>query len=402
MKPLILSRQMACLIMAQLLNRLMFFLFTLSTLWLSVALNAYGQENGLYKIVNAYNGKLLDMAIVAGNPNGAKVHAWSENGQDNQKWRLVAEANGAFKIINAYNQKLLDMAAIQGNPNGAQVYGWEDNRQSNQRWRFVADGGGLYKIVNLYNSKLLDMALIQGNPNGAQVYAWDDNRQSNQRWRLLRIDTPLAPGPEAPDSSEADRRYLKLDLPYVRTQTEKWSCGPNSATRVLQFHGLNVSYEMVMSIAKNKSFIADLELGTTPHALRDTMQVWRKETILKRETELSTIYSALNQGKPVIALIRVGSKPKDIAVMGKDTIVGRILDPIGARPNITATFPLLHWVVIYGYDRATKEFYVQNPNGADERYPAQTFYNKWNWSVGEGAAKEYFQAEGVTTRTILY
>lgn len=378
------------------------FILSLCANLLHFSVTAYGQEEGTYKIINAYNGKLLDMAIVEGNPNGAKVHAWSDNSQDNQKWRLVNEANGSFKIINVYSQKLLDMAAIQGNPNGAQVYGWEDNRQSNQRWRFVADGGGFYKIVNLYNGKLLDMALIQGNPNGAQVYAWEDNRQSNQRWRLLRLDKPLAPGPEVSEVSDANRRFVRLDLPYVRTQTETWSCGPNSATRLLKFHGYNVSYEMVMSIAKNKSFIADLELGTTPHALRDTMQVWRKETVLKRETDSSTIFGALDQGKPVIALIRVGSKSREIAVMGKGTIVGGVLDKIGARPNITASFPLLHWVVIYGYDRVTKELYVQNTNGADERYSYQTFYNKWNWSVGEGATKEYLQAEAVTTRTILY
>lgn len=124
--------------------------------------------------------------------------------------------------------------------------------------------------------------------------------------------------------------------------------------------------------------------------------------MLKRETDIQTILGVLNQGKPVIALIRIGSKSEDIAVMGKGTIVGGVLDKIGARPNVTASFPLLHWVVIYGYDRVTKKLYVQNTNGIDERYPYDTFYNKWNWSVGAGATKEYLDAEGVTTRTILY
>ena len=197
---------------------------------------------------------------------------------------------------------------------------------------------------------------------------------------------------------------VEFNLPYVEVQNDKWSCGPNSATRLLLYYGRNVSYEMMKSTANTKrpEIMQITNMGTTPHALRDTVRVYRPETVLKRETDLDEIINALRAKKPVIALLRVGSVEIDIAVMGKGTIVGGALDKIGARPNITATYPKLHWVILHGVNQATRQLRIQNPNGDNSWVSFEEFHKKWNWSVGEGAAKRALEAEGVTTRTILY
>jgi hypothetical protein len=140
-----------------------------------------------YSLVNVYNAKLLDMAIVQGNPDGAQVYAWHPNGQANQKWRLVSVGAGNFEIVNQQNGKLLDMAIVQGNPDGAKVYAWHRNGQANQKWHLTPVATGAYEIVNQYNGKVLDMAIVKGDPDGAKVHAWHWNGQANQNWRLQRV-----------------------------------------------------------------------------------------------------------------------------------------------------------------------------------------------------------------------
>lgn len=48
--------------------------------------------------------------------------------------------------------------------------------------------------------------------------------------------------------------YVNANLPDTGSQNDNWSCGPNSAARVLRFYGHNVDYNQVRS-AVNKEFI---------------------------------------------------------------------------------------------------------------------------------------------------
>ena len=200
---------------------------------------------------------------------------------------------------------------------------------------------------------------------------------------------------------------VELALPYVEPQNDSWSCGPNSATRLLLYYAGNpnaITYDMVKHAANTQrpEIMQITGLGTTPHALRDTIKIFRQDISLKRETDLSEIINALRAKKPVIALLRVGSKEVPVAVMGKGTIVGGVLDKVGARPNVTLTYPRLHWVTIHGVNLETKQLLIQNTNGQDDWMSIDEFYKKWNWSVGAGAVKAALDAEAVTTRTILY
>ncbi|MBL8207947.1 MAG: hypothetical protein JNM09_27180 [Blastocatellia bacterium] len=192
---------------------------------------------------------------------------------------------------------------------------------------------------------------------------------------------------------------IALDIPYVEPQNDDWSCGPNSAARFLKFYGWDASYPGIRraAAATMPQLLRDMEVGTTPHALRDTIKPYRPEIVLKRGTNLTEIISALYQRKPVIALLRVGSIK--LKLVGERTIVGRVLGD-DLNPHVTA--PALHWVVIYGLDENARSLLIQDTNGGTYPISYDKFNDQWNWSVGSGVVKEAIDAEGVTTRTILY
>lgn len=213
------------------------------------------------------------------------------------------------------------------------------------------------------------------------------------------VAVPVARPPKPPN------RRVELDIPFVEQQAHSWDCGPNSAQRMLRYYGINHSYSTVLNVTNQHrpALMKTLNLGTTPHSLRDAIKGLGRAVSLKRETNLNEVISAVMARKPVIALLRVGSKSVEVAVMGKGTIVGGVLDKVGARPNITASYPLLHWVVIRGVDQDAKLLLLQNPNGAPDQWITyDEFSKKWNWSVGSGVVKEALDKEAVTTRTILY
>lgn len=191
---------------------------------------------------------------------------------------------------------------------------------------------------------------------------------------------------------------ILMYLPYVEPQDDDWSCGPNSATRFLKFYGKDVNYNMMRKVAASNlpQILRDTEAGTTPHALRDTIKPWRPASVLKRETNFDEIKSTVRGQKPVIALLRVNSI-KLQAINGK-TIIGKALG--GLNPSMTA--PALHWVVVCGIDDNSQELWIQDTNGALYPMNFDEFYKQWNWSVGAGLVKEALDAEGVTTRTIIY
>ena len=55
---------------------------------------------------------------------------------------------------------------------------------------------------------------------------------------------------KTPKRSSPALTQKRLVLPAVKTQDDDWSCGVNSATRVLKFHGHNVNYDQMREIRK--------------------------------------------------------------------------------------------------------------------------------------------------------
>jgi Peptidase_C39 like family len=196
--------------------------------------------------------------------------------------------------------------------------------------------------------------------------------------------------------------YVSVNLPSTGNQDDNWSCGPNSAARVLAFYGHNVDYNAVRS-AVNREFMlppsvnvpaptltdpfrtrrVDIRTGTTPHVLRDVMRRWEGNNVrLERGASFSGLLDLVRDGKPVIALLRVGSIPPQTTLSG--------------------TWPELHWVAVHGFNESERMIYYTDTDGGRYQKSYDEFQSQWDWRVGTGFASEALHRNGVQAKTIIW
>jgi hypothetical protein len=210
--------------------------------------------------------------------------------------------------------------------------------------------------------------------------------------------------PSAVNAQQVSRGdgYVSIDLPSTGNQDDNWSCGPNSAARVLAFYGHNVDYNAVRS-AVNQEFMlppsvnvpaptwtdpfrtrrVDIRTGTTPHVLRDVMQRWEGNKVrLERGTSFSSLLNLLSDGKPVITLLRVGSIPPETTLSG--------------------TWPELHWVAVHGFNAMDRMIYYTDTDGGRYQISYDEFQGQWDWRVGRGFASEALHRNGVQAKTMIW
>ena len=176
-------------------------------------------------------------------------------------------------------------------------------------------------------------------------------------------------------ATRAPVRSIRLKMPWVKTQDDNWSCGINSSTRVLKYHGNNVTYDQIRDIRKKKFRIPLLnrlpfargsvplyQLGTRPGGVRDLLNIYRRGSRVETGIQLSRILQILRLKKPVIALIRPNDRTQKL--------------PFGK----TISLPLLHWIVISGFDEDQRKIYYYDTYANNERsYSYERFLQRWNW-----------------------
>jgi hypothetical protein len=182
-------------------------------------------------------------------------------------------------------------------------------------------------------------------------------------------------------------------IPGGSPQTDDTSCGPNSAARFLQYYGFNVTYEQIRAeVHDDGDLISWLKLGTRPSVLADEIRRYRPETQLEPLVDtaigLNRILDLVAAGKPVIALVNP---------VGTSHDVGDFLGFTGGHlPDE------LHWIVVYGYDRAARTITFMDTTGVKQTWSFDTFYQRWDWSAG-GAVGDVLTGDlKVQQRTIIY
>ncbi|AUJ88464.1 MULTISPECIES: RICIN domain-containing protein [Paenibacillus] len=143
-------------------------------------------SDAVYKITAQHSGKSLEVEG-GSKDDGANVQQWTDNGKEQQKWRVVDVGGGYYKLISQSSGKALDVAG--GNTHdGANVQQWTDNGNAQQKWKIIDVGGGYYKLISQSSGKALDV--VGGyTHDGANVQQWADNGSAQQRWRFTQIDT---------------------------------------------------------------------------------------------------------------------------------------------------------------------------------------------------------------------
>ncbi|WP_342481974.1 cellulase family glycosylhydrolase [Paenibacillus sp. FSL L8-0340] len=152
-------------------------------------------SGAVYKLTAQHSGKNLDVAGGA-TSDGANVQQWTDNGNSQQKWKVIDVGSGAYKLIAESSGKALDAAGPAAD--GANVQQWTDNGAVTQKWAIIDAGSGYYKLISKSSGKALDVA-GGSSADGAKVQQWTDNGNAQQKWKFTQITTtPDTTAPTTP------------------------------------------------------------------------------------------------------------------------------------------------------------------------------------------------------------
>lgn len=187
-----------------------------------------------------------------------------------------------------------------------------------------------------------------------------------------------------------------IALPDTGAQNDSWSCGPNSAARVLRYYGHDVDYDLVRGATDKKLFLPqkmrnpfnnqwiEVRTGTPPLTLQQVMQRWEGDRAKKSsQTSFNRLINLVRSGKPAIALVRVGSL--------KIPYVGSI--------------PYLHWISVTGVNSQRQEIYYTDTNSQNYVLSYRDFQNRWDLGLDRdvsGVIASVLKNNGVEARTIVW
>jgi hypothetical protein len=187
-----------------------------------------------------------------------------------------------------------------------------------------------------------------------------------------------------------------IQLPDTGAQNDSWSCGPNSAARILRYYGHDVNYATVRAATDKKLFLPqkfrnplnnqwiEVRTGTPPQTLQQVMQRWEGNRVKKSpQTSFNRLINLVRSGKPAIALVRVG---------------GLTIPYIGA-------IPYLHWVTVTGANPQSQQIYYTDTNSQTYSLSYQDFQTMWNLGLDRdvsGAIASVLKSNGVEARTIVW
>jgi hypothetical protein len=185
-------------------------------------------------------------------------------------------------------------------------------------------------------------------------------------------------------------------LPDTGAQDDGWSCGPNSAARVLRYYGHQVDYNTVRDATEQKLFLpqrmrnpftnqwVEVRTGTPPQTLQRVMQRWEGKYVKRSpHTSFEQLIKIVQSGKPAIALVRVG----------------------GLKVSYVGTIPYLHWITVTGVDRSRQVIYYTDTNSQSYSLSYQAFQDRWNLGLDRDvsmAIANVLKNNGVVPRTLVW
>ena len=140
----------------------------------------YTLHHTWHPIINKHSGMCMDVEGKS-KKNGANIHQWEWEDQDNQKWKLEPVVGGYYNIINKHSGKCAEVE-------GENIRQWECESwwNDNQKWSFEPVGEyGYYKIINKYSGLCAEVE-DSSKSNGANIIQQREYRgHDNQKWRFV-------------------------------------------------------------------------------------------------------------------------------------------------------------------------------------------------------------------------
>lgn len=187
-----------------------------------------------------------------------------------------------------------------------------------------------------------------------------------------------------------------MQLPDTGAQDDGWSCGPNSAARLLKYYGHKVDYSIVRAATDKKLFLPqrlrnpltnqwiEVRTGTPPRTLQQVMQRWEGDRVKQSpRTNFNKLTSLVQSGKPAIALVRVG----------------------GLSIPYVGSIPYLHWIVVTGVDPQRQQIYYTDTNSQIYSLSYQDFQAQWNLGLDKDvsvAIANILKSNGVEPRSVVW
>jgi RTX calcium-binding nonapeptide repeat (4 copies)/Peptidase_C39 like family len=192
------------------------------------------------------------------------------------------------------------------------------------------------------------------------------------------------------DETLANGEHVEITVPGGSPQTDSWSCGPNSASRLLRSYGLSVSYDQLRAEVQLSNLVSDFGLGTPPQYLQQVMQLHKADVHLASGASFQDILARLGEG-PVLALIDAG-----------DPTTVPIFEPWFPIPVEFDTAPgALHYICLTGFDLASSTIFFTDTDGTAKSMGFAEFQQRWNFPA-DGAVYDGLYALGVKKQTMLW
>ena len=154
------------------------------------------------------------------------------------------------------------------------------------------------------------------------------------------------------------------------------SCGPSAGSRVVRFYGGDTTYELFKRRVLNSgNAVSDQSNGTPPGTLRDRMNDvvggFRHDVLplgrgAERAAAITRIKQLIDDDKPVLALIGWGSN--------------HLFNVQADHQDSDGASLMLHWVVIRGYDDASRRFSIVD-NGNAKSWTYETFMSVFDYGI---------------------
>lgn len=181
-------------------------------------------------------------------------------------------------------------------------------------------------------------------------------------------------------------------LPRVGVQNEVWTCGPNAATRVLQYFGSEAPLADVIATCPKSIEFAGFVVGPAPHTLALHMNYFQQLFPLKNaeqfeartNLELEDVVSEISNLRPVILLIKQAEEEHSFFGM-------------------TIQAPALHYIAVHGWTDGEEgiEFTYTDSDDLEKKISYADLLAKWDWTANSPMVRPFLEKAQVAGKTMI-